>query len=212
MDLQWKDHLSQRLRTIQPTSSNNPFLAWKYTGRFKDNRVPQAVCDLCGNKGLRYQFLVVHAETGEALWVGSQCVLLFDVSLKYVRRSQNQARKREQDEIKEIPEEQFNQIILELQAIYPHLTDREQRRLRWAMGKFQRREAFSPGDLAWLFMRMAYLEIVPEFHCYPITLHTKQDRTEIRQMTLTELQLISACLTTEQRALCQEWGLAVLVT
>ncbi|MBT3240181.1 MAG: hypothetical protein HON98_05650 [Chloroflexi bacterium] len=54
---------------------------WHFTGNYKEHGSPNATCELCGNKGLRHHYLIAHKQTGEALWVGSQCILNFDESI-----------------------------------------------------------------------------------------------------------------------------------
>ena len=92
----WKQRLTARYPDFQAGEDEQAFFRqWTHTGQFKDHGKPTAVCDLCGNTGLRYHFLVANRQTGEAIWVGSECVLNFDLSEAAVH-----ARQRRQDPVR----------------------------------------------------------------------------------------------------------------
>jgi len=176
---------------------------WTHTGQYRDYGTPQAVCQLCGNTGLRYHFLIAHKETGEALWVGSQCVLNFDLSAEVVEQRKARAKRQAS------AEKQYQQLVAvlqEVQQVYALLKEGDRRKIRWIVGKFQQRGSFSPADLAWLFQVMAMCGCVPDFPLYSLALSTKQDRSEILQMGISGLRLIASCLTDEQRKKCRVWG------
>ena len=176
---------------------------WTHTGQFRDYGSPQAVCQLCGNTGLRYHFLIAHKETGEALWVGSQCVLNFDLSAEAVEQQKAKAK---QQALVETQYQQLMAILQEVQQVYILLKQGDQRKIRWIVGKFQQRGSFSPADLAWLFQGMAMCGCVPDFSLYSLALSAKRDRSEILQLGISGLRLIAPSLTDEQRKKCREWG------
>jgi hypothetical protein len=47
----------------------------------RDHEEPVEHCGLCGKDGLRYDFEIENVPTGKTLWVGSHCILEFDVSV-----------------------------------------------------------------------------------------------------------------------------------
>lgn len=57
------------------------FEEWSFTEVIRDHEHPTETCELCDQESLRYQFEIRNALTASILWVGSQCILRFGVSV-----------------------------------------------------------------------------------------------------------------------------------
>jgi hypothetical protein len=57
------------------------FDEWYFTEDIIDHEQPVETCQLCGQEGLRYQFKIQNKLTHRALWVGSECILKFEVAV-----------------------------------------------------------------------------------------------------------------------------------
>jgi hypothetical protein len=83
---------SQRVRdNILPLSIAatlpEAFEEWSFTERTIDHEKPVETCQLCEHEELRYQFEIRNALTHNTLWVGSQCIERFNLSVfEYGRR------------------------------------------------------------------------------------------------------------------------------
>ena len=199
----WEKRIQQRFPEFHDTEADF-FKQWFFTGKFVDHGANNAVCGLCGNHKLRYHFLVAHRQTGEAIWVGSQCVLHFGVSGTLVGKKQRQAR---QEQALEANENSVLALIDQLQSIYQQVTQSDQRKIRWLVGKFQRQGAFSPSDIAWLFQVMLVVGVRPDFTLFPIALKTKKQKNELANLSLTARRLIAPSLTEAQQAECKKMGI-----
>jgi hypothetical protein len=199
----WEPGLAERHPEFEQLGEQTFFRQWRHTGHFRDHGAARAVCDLCGNTRLRYHFLVAHVETGEALWVGSECVLNFSGG-----RSALQARRCEAAEIlAEGPSaEQTAAMLDQLHEIYTLGSRSDQRYLRWMVGKFQRRGGFSPADAGWLFQAMLVTGVRLEAGLFPLVLSTKKDRQEIRNLSTGALAWLAPAMTEEQREVCVGLG------
>lgn len=123
--------------------------------------------------------MVVREDTGEALWVGSECILNFDLPEKAAQaRIRRAARKAAQQEEIRVDEAQLLVVLEQLQRIYRHANQDEQRYLRWMVGKFQRRGGFSPGDIGWLFKASLATGERLDPACLPLIVRTRKDRQE----------------------------------
>jgi hypothetical protein len=202
----WEKRIQQRFPAYSEAGSEAGFFdQWVFTGKFIDHGTTSAVCGLCGNQNLRYHFLVAHRETGEAIWVGSQCVLNFGASEKKVAKKRRLARKKNRKaQEPAIEEERILAIFDQLQTIYPKVTQNDQRKIRWLVGKFQQCGAFSPEDAAWIFQVMLVCGLQPKFQLFPISLRTKKEKAELAALPLTTRRLVAASLTEEQKATCEE--------
>jgi len=52
---------------------------WFYTGEHLDHEVPIETCEMCEQEGLRYHFRIANTRTHHMLWVGSECILRFNM-------------------------------------------------------------------------------------------------------------------------------------
>ncbi len=57
------------------------FEEWSFTDRTIDHEEPIEICQLCEHEELRYHFEIKNALTQRILWVGSQCILKFGLSV-----------------------------------------------------------------------------------------------------------------------------------
>ena len=202
MKSNWTKKFSTNLLTVSQENqdTSKALREWKFTGSFTDHGKPQAVCGLCGNTGLRYHFLIANQQTGEAIWVGSQCILNFDLSISQISKRPSSSRKEKQTDLKQhIEAARVTMLLRPVQQLYYQVGKADRRKIHWAVGKFEHRGAFSPKDLAWLFQAMKMLGIGFQAQDYPLTLRAKQDRLEFSQLPLTARSMIEPCLTENQR-------------
>jgi hypothetical protein len=57
------------------------FEEWSFTENTVDHEQPVETCQLCDQEELRYHFEIRNALTHKCLWVGSQCILKFNLSV-----------------------------------------------------------------------------------------------------------------------------------
>lgn len=57
------------------------FSEWSFTENTIDHGAPIETCQLCGQEELRYHFEIGNDLTKALLWVGSHCILQFDVAV-----------------------------------------------------------------------------------------------------------------------------------
>ncbi|MBF4370923.1 hypothetical protein EAY04_23330, partial [Vibrio anguillarum] len=54
---------------------------WYFTERTEDHEVATESCGLCDQEQLRYHFEIENKNTRKRLWVGSSCILRFNVAV-----------------------------------------------------------------------------------------------------------------------------------
>lgn len=57
------------------------FEEWSFTEQTIDHGEPVETCQLCNQEELRYHFEIKNALTNKVLWVGSSCILKFNLSV-----------------------------------------------------------------------------------------------------------------------------------
>ena len=157
--------------------------------------------------GLRYHYLVAHRTTGEAIWVGSQCVLNFELGEEAQQHRLKSQRESQQAHHEQIHQDRVQSLIEQIQTAYQIAGESEKRKIRWIVGKFQRRAVFSPRDAAWLLQVLLVCGVKPDVENFPISLRRKSEKTELKGLSVTEKNLVSACLTDEQKQLCAQLGI-----
>lgn len=72
------------------------FEEWSFTERTEDHEQPIETCQLCEQEDLRYHFEIRNSLTKKTLWVGSQCILKFGLSVfeSGLRLSEGDAKKK----------------------------------------------------------------------------------------------------------------------
>ncbi len=200
--ISWSERVQARLLAISILQDDfdAALSEWVHAGGFKDHGQPTATCDLCGHTKLRYHYLVANRETGEALWVGSQCIINFDVEVRdrlgrvVVRPGTRQRVLRDQ-----VEDARIDQMLQPLVALYDCLTPEKRRNLHWMTGRALERNGFAPVELVRIFQRLTEKDIAFEIECFRVCLRAKQDRQGLRTLSQTELDLIWPCLSTAQR-------------
>lgn len=198
----WTKKFSTQILAVshESTDVDQALREWRFTGFVTDHGKTVARCGLCSHTGLRHHFLIANGQTGEALWVGSQCILNFDISVRSTVGKKLSGRKQIQQELKhQVETAKVTKLLAPLQQLYQRVGKADRRKVHWAVGKFQRRGAFSPKDLAWLFQAMQLVGIDYSAQDYLLTLRSKQDRLEYGQLPLTARNMIEPCLTAKQR-------------
>ncbi len=199
--ISWSERVKARLLAISTLQDDfdTALSEWVHAGGFKDHGCPTATCDLCGHTKLRYHYLVANRETGEALWVGSQCIINFDVEVRdrlgrvVVRAG---ARQRVLDDHAE--DVGIDQMLRPLVELYDHLAPDKRRNLHWMTGRALERNGFAPLELVRIFQRLTEKRIAFEVECFRVCLRAKKDRQDLRGLSQLELDLIWPCLSAAQ--------------
>ncbi len=57
------------------------FTEWQFTEEIHDHESAEEICELCDKEQLRYHFRIVNTLNENKLWVGSTCILRFDIAV-----------------------------------------------------------------------------------------------------------------------------------
>ncbi len=63
------------------TNLPEAFKEWYFTDNMKDHLVAKEDCELCDHEKLRYHFQIENRNTRKRLWVGSSCIIKFQVQV-----------------------------------------------------------------------------------------------------------------------------------
>jgi len=171
------------------------FREWCFTERTEDHGAPIETCRLCGQEGLRYHFEIGNERTDETLWVGSHCILKFDVAImREGRRLTPQDAKRRLTELQN--EMQLKACVAALEKLTATETNSI---LIGALKYYKRFGVLTPKYANVVFWRLATNRIDHQASFFKIELKRQQHIDNLQAMTPRELGRIWPALSSAQR-------------
>jgi len=191
---------SQRVRdSILPLSVAGAlpaaFAEWAFTENTVDHGTPIETCQLCGQQELRYHFEIANQYTEASLWVGSHCILQFDVAvLENGRRLRPEEAKSHLAKLTQ--KMQLESCVRALE----HLAAREQNPiLSGALDYYRRNKRLTPKYAAVVFWKLQEFRIDHHPSFFQIELRRDQHKEDLRKMPATRVHRFWAALTAAQR-------------
>ena len=170
---------------------------WHCTLKVIDHITPSEICQLCENTGLRYHYEIRNDQSESQLWVGSSCVLRFNIAIydEYGELLIGRAReKRLSDAISTLQTEKALESLRQLWKV-----DKKNRELvAYYVDNFKQRNGFEPRQLLFLFHQLRENEIEYEPAYYKLTLRSSGDQDQLLQMSEDERTLIWSSLSPSQ--------------
>lgn len=186
---------------------------WLYSGSHKDRGKPDAICELCGHSGLRYQFEITNQFTRHFLWIGSECIHRFDIGVMDMHKpgerlspldAVKSIRKQKTHMYEESKYQSVFQALLDLMDAQQHAIEAGQPALsgHFDFGSFltyyDRNRKFTPSQAAVLVWYFAEYGIDYNPVHFNIDLRGKY-KEQLLQMPIWKVQKMKALLTSNQR-------------
>jgi hypothetical protein len=178
------------------------FREWHVTGELIDHEAAEEQCGLCEQEGLRYHFGIRNDLTDGHLWVGSRCILQFEIPMydagrllgpKEVKRELAQLVKRKR----------FEWCLKALRSV---AATEQNDILRGALDYFEQHSNLSP-KLAWVvFWKLRQHGIGHDPRWFKVALRRMKHRDDLRAMPADRVHELWPALSASQRRLAQELG------
>ncbi|WP_145916891.1 hypothetical protein [Erythrobacter sp. QSSC1-22B] len=201
---------SQRVReSVLPLSVANTlpsaFTEWSFTENTVDHETPIETCELCGQQKLRYHFEIANHLTAATLWVGSHCILQFDVAIleNGLRLSPDQA-KRHLDKLTQLM--QLNSCIRALEQL---AAKENNPILSGALKYYRRNNKLTPKYAAVVFWKLQRFRIDHHPSFFQIELRRDQHIADLRAMPTRRVHRFWRALSSAQRIKAQALGHSV---
>ncbi|QVQ28268.1 hypothetical protein [Achromobacter deleyi] len=178
------------------------FEEWSFTNRTHDHETATEICQLCNQEELRYHFEIKNSLTHHHLWVGSQCILKFNVSVF------EQGRKLSSADAKKKLDRLMQQMRLEacIRAL-ERLNDAEPNEILANALTFYKTNKFLTPKFGfvvlWRLQRHA-IDHNPSF--LKISLKKSRYKDALRAMPLSHVHVLWPALTTAQRNVALAMG------
>ena len=198
---------TQRVRdSILPLSvaGNLPaaFDEWSFTDNTVDHEQPVETCELCGQQDLRYHFEIANHYTDATLWVGSHCILQFDVAvMEKGRRLSPAEAKRHLTKLTQ--QMQLESCIRTLEQL---ATKENNPILSGALDYYRKNKKLTPKYAAVVFWKLQAFNIDHHPSFFQIELRRAQHINDLKQMPTARVHRFWTALTTAQRRKAVEVG------
>ena len=178
------------------------FEEWYFTEDVVDHEQPVETCQLCGQEELRYHFEIENQCTHKTLWVGSHCILKFDVAVfdEGRRLSAAEATKKLG---KRTDKMRLDSCIKALQRL---ASAENNPRLQSALEYYQKNKKLTPKLAFVVFWRLKENRIDHKPSFFNITLKRQQYIDDLREMPTDRVRFFWTALSSSQRRLAEELG------
>jgi hypothetical protein len=197
----------QRVRdNILPLSVSSTlpdaFEEWSFTEHTIDHEQPIATCQLCDQEELRYHFEIKNALTHKCLWVGSKCILKFNLSVF------EQGRRLPPPESKKKLDGLVQQMRLQscIKALQKLAASEKNEILTNALAYYTRNTCLTPKLAFVVLWRLQehHIDHSPSF--FKINLARNKYKDDLREMPLSRVHIIWPALSPAQRRVALEMG------
>lgn len=198
---------NQRVRdSILPMSVGDSlpsaFGEWTFTDRTIDHEKPIETCELCGQQDLRYHFEIANEYTHAHLWVGSHCILQFDVAVieDGRRLTPDQAKRR----LAKLTEQmQLNSCIRSLEKL---AASENNPILTGALEYCRQKKKLTPKYAAVVFWKLQDFNIDHHPSFFKIELRRDKDIADLRELPTSRVHRFWKALPPAQRRKAEKLG------
>jgi len=178
------------------------FEEWSFTDRTIDHEQATETCELCNQEELRYHFEIKNALTHKCLWVGSQCILRFNLSVF------DQGRKLSASEAKKKLDRLMQKMRLEacIRALDRLASSEENPILSNALAFYRTNKYLTPKFAFVVLWRLRkhHIDHSPSF--FKISLKKNKYKKDLREMPTSRVQILWPALTSAQRQIAESMG------
>lgn len=178
------------------------FTEWPFTDNTVDHEQPIETCELCGQQDLRYHFEIANHYTDATLWVGSHCILQFDVAVmeKGRRLSPTEAKRHLTKLTQQMQLESCIRTLEQLAAKESNPI------LSGALDCYRKNKKLTPKYAAVVFWKLQAFNVDHHPSFFQIELRRAQHIDDLRQMPTARVHRFWSALTTAQRRKAVELG------
>ncbi|MCD4658397.1 MAG: hypothetical protein K8S87_12755 [Planctomycetes bacterium] len=179
------------------------FKEWFFNGNFVDKEKAEEVCQLCDQKGLRYHFQIENKHTKKLLWIGSSCILKFNIEVyddKGVVLDKMSAEKKLKSLEKQM---RFDSCIKALETL---AKSEKNIILDSALSYYKQNGYLTPKYAFVIFWRLNThgIDYHPSF--FKIRIKKKSHKLDLQRMDSSKIRLIWPALTSSQQQIAIEAG------
>ena len=175
---------------------------WRFTDRVHDNGYAEEVCEFCGQESIRYQYEIENTNNLNRIWVGSSCILKFDVPVIFNgRRLDPTAAKTRLDNLAYEMRRQACITALEQLA-----ASEASPALGSALKQYKQRRTLTPKQIALILWRLQHNKIDHHSSFFTVDLTKQRYKDDLKAMATWKVHQIWPALTSSQRKIAERLG------
>lgn len=178
------------------------FSEWSFTEHTVDHESPIETCELCGQQDLRYHFEIANQYTAATLWVGSHCILQFNVAVLEKGRLLSPT-KAKRHLAKLTQQMQLESCIRTLEQLAAKESNPI---LSGALDYYRKNKKLTPRYAAVVFWKLQAFNIDHHPSFFQVELRRAQHIEDLRQIQTSRVHRFWSALTTAQRRKAVELG------
>ena len=175
---------------------------WRFIEEVVDHEEATETCGLCDHEGLRYHFQIENEHTDNQLWVGSRCILKFEVAVY------DDGRRLSPAEAKKKLDVLTDKMRLAscLKALKQLASSDDHAILRSALAFYERNKYLTPKFANVVFWKLKEFRIdhTPSF--FRVNLKFKKYRDDLEHMSTHRVRRFWEALTSSQREMAMKFG------
>jgi hypothetical protein len=178
------------------------FEEWSFTETIEDHEEPIEKCQLCEKEQLRYHFEIRNAITNNALWVGSQCILKFGLSVfeDGIKLTQKQAQNKLDRLVQKM---RLDSCIKALKRL---ASAEDNEILDNALAYYEENKFLTPKQAFVVLWRLQQNKIDHSPSFFKVSLKKQKYRDDLEDMSTNRVHVIWPSLTSSQRRMAMELG------
>lgn len=178
------------------------FEEWSFTDVMKDHEQATETCELCDQESLRYQFEIRNALTRCTLWVGSQCILRFGLSVFEAGRRLSGADTKKK--LERLTQQMRGESCV--RALQNLATTESNPMLANALKYYQTNKNLSPRFAFVVLWRLKANKIDHSPSFFKVNLKRSKYQQDLREMRLGNVHMIWPALSSSQREMAIRMG------
>jgi len=178
------------------------FKEWYFTENIEDHEIAEEDCELCDQEQLRYHFEIMNRHTNHRLWVGSSCILKFQVQVfgNGALLDQKGSAKKLEDLKKKMRLDSCIKALKKLAA------SENNDILSNALDFYLKNKYLTPKFAFVVFWRLNSNKIDYSPSFFKVSLKKDKYKTDLAQMPLDRVHMIWPALSSSQRKLAISYG------
>lgn len=174
---------------------------WYFAHYIKDNGTPCMTCELCGHSNLRYQFLIKNRLNNQFMYVGSECVLKWDIEIKENGiKILGEKRKQLLDAtVQDVRRKRCLQFLQKL------VTQLDEPILKNALSFYDKNHYLTPKFAFVVLWKLKQNNIDHEPSFFKIYIRTKKCKQDLLDMEFSKVKVIAEALNSNQIEILPAW-------
>jgi len=178
------------------------FCEWYFTDNVEDHEIANEDCELCDQEQLRYHFEIRNRHTAKSLWVGSSCILKFQVQVfNNGELLDAEGSKKKLNDLK-------NKMRLDscINALRKLVATESNDILKHALDYYLKNKVLTPKFSYVVFWRLSTHKIDHSPSFFKVSLKKAQHKADLENMPSDRVRIIWPALSSSQRKLAISYG------